>query len=481
MSKFVKTTLLLTFFLNGLLVPLTSISAASNLDVVINEIAWAGSNESSDDEWIELKNNLSTDVNLNGFKLFDDGDLLYEFSAEIILANSYFLIEKNENATLVTADLIISNLSLANTGDTLLLEDNLGNQIDIVNSSGGSWYAGSNTSKKTMARINSLISGDLSSNWSSAEGTPKSENNVEPNSSGGTSLALLYSGQSVSLGMDFLVDVYYSGEEGIYSYGLEIEFDPALVEFKGATESNLLSEEGDRETSFESGLLQGTNNVLLVAGARLMQNKQNLLNATGVLATLAFEVIGNTSNNIIFNLKEESFISDLNSDLNIEFNDLTIVLSASSLANVTNAQAILGSDRYSFDLSWSPVTQASSYIIEIKNTNGEFEQLSEINNTLYSYNEDIVPEIFYEFRIFAKSGQLVSEGVTITIKETRGIRGDFDRNDKVDGRDLQLIANTWSLVELDANFSALVDLNRDGQINALDLFFLASNWGGIYN
>ena len=37
--------------------------------IVINEVAWAGTAASSADEWIELKNNTSTDIDMSGWTL----------------------------------------------------------------------------------------------------------------------------------------------------------------------------------------------------------------------------------------------------------------------------------------------------------------------------------------------------------------------------------------------------------------------------
>ncbi len=43
--------------------------AASSQDVVISEVAWMGTTYSYNDEWIELYNNTSSDVSLDGWTL----------------------------------------------------------------------------------------------------------------------------------------------------------------------------------------------------------------------------------------------------------------------------------------------------------------------------------------------------------------------------------------------------------------------------
>jgi hypothetical protein len=71
----------LTYICLSLCVPLLAIlcllqikgfaTAATNtyLDVVISEIAWMGTTNSANDEWIELFNNTSSDVDLAGWQL----------------------------------------------------------------------------------------------------------------------------------------------------------------------------------------------------------------------------------------------------------------------------------------------------------------------------------------------------------------------------------------------------------------------------
>jgi hypothetical protein len=51
-----------------------AIHAAAALDVVVNEVAWGGTAAGSSDEWIELKNNTTSAINLNGWVLRSSTD-----------------------------------------------------------------------------------------------------------------------------------------------------------------------------------------------------------------------------------------------------------------------------------------------------------------------------------------------------------------------------------------------------------------------
>jgi len=153
--------------------------AAKPLDIIINEIAWMGTDISANDEWIELYNNTKDSISLDGWVLkSEDGTPEIKLTG-IILANSFFLLERTDDNTVleIVADLIYKG-ALGNNGKNLKLYDNLGNLIDGVNCSSG-WFAGDNKTKQTMERENAQISGNEETNWQTSQnpgGTPKAKN-----------------------------------------------------------------------------------------------------------------------------------------------------------------------------------------------------------------------------------------------------------------------------------------------------------------
>ena len=471
-----------------------SVFAELSFEIVINEIAWSGSETSGTDEWIELFNNTSSDISLSGYKFEDDDSIVFEFSDEIILANSYFLIEKNEDTTSISSDAIISNLSLANSGDTLRLLDSSDNSVDEVNSIGGDWFAGS-SNHASMSRIDSEVSGDVVSNWGTSDGgngatdsggvtilgTPRSDNStgtILPN--GDTNVSLLLINENASEGDIVEIEIKYDGASGLFSYGFVIDYDSDLLEFSDANEEDFLSEEGDTETTFEAELEDNTEGRLIVAESRLQDEIEGVLDTEGVLATLEFEIIGESGNNVSLDFNNDSFVANVTSDIEADFGDLEFEINISTLDNVENLNIILGQNIYSFDLSWDLVYQADTYVIERKNGYGVYEELAEITDENYIDDLNIVPFQVYEYRVVAKSGDVISTGVTISIQETRGIIGDFDRSDRVDGRDLEMLARHWLLSLNDTSFDPLVDSNLDGTIDSLDLFNLGAHFGETY-
>ena len=162
MKKFICLLILLT--------PLTL--KAAEPTVLINEIAWMGTQTSANDEWLELYNPTESDVDLTGWKLqAADGSPEVNLTGTIS-AGSYFLFERTDDDTVpgVSADQIYTG-ALGNTSEHLKLHDAKNNLIDEINASDG-WPGGDNSTKQTLERAST-------NRWqTSAEpgGTPRAQN-----------------------------------------------------------------------------------------------------------------------------------------------------------------------------------------------------------------------------------------------------------------------------------------------------------------
>ena len=143
---------------------------ANALDVVINEVAWAGTNASVYDEWIELYNPGSTPIDLTGWQLTDSGDISHTLNGTIV-AGGYYLLERAEDAVSdISADELYSgDLSNNGSAETIRLLDNSSNLIDSANLAGNSdWPAGDITTKASMERI--VVITDSLNAWASNNG-----------------------------------------------------------------------------------------------------------------------------------------------------------------------------------------------------------------------------------------------------------------------------------------------------------------------
>ncbi|MBD1938670.1 cadherin-like domain-containing protein [Microcoleus sp. FACHB-68] len=169
------------------------------LAVVINEVAWMGTQAAATDEWIELYNPTNNAIDLTGWTLQSSGGgtLNYTIQNGVIAAGGYFLLERTANTTVsnIAADAIFTG-GINNTGGiSLVLRESAGNTIDTANGNGGAWPAGSNTAatvRFTMERIDPT-SADIDGNWltntgliqngldagnNAIHGTPRAQNSV---------------------------------------------------------------------------------------------------------------------------------------------------------------------------------------------------------------------------------------------------------------------------------------------------------------
>lgn len=139
--------------------------------VLINEVAWMGTEVSTADEWIELYNPGEEDINLTGWTLnAQDGSPEIDLEG-IIFAGSYYLLERTNDESVpgVSADLIYSG-ALSNSGEVLILKNSSVTEIDRVDASEG-WPAGDNETKQSMQKSGS--------GWITAQSTPKAQNVIE--------------------------------------------------------------------------------------------------------------------------------------------------------------------------------------------------------------------------------------------------------------------------------------------------------------
>lgn len=132
-------------------------------DVVINEVMWMGSSESSYDEWLELRNMNNFEVDIGGWEIENarsSGNNLKISGNKIIDPNGYYLIsnysdESSKSALSVEVDQVNSSLSLSNSGnENLILRNKEGEIIDKAK--GDNWPAGENGEVRRSMERNSV-------------------------------------------------------------------------------------------------------------------------------------------------------------------------------------------------------------------------------------------------------------------------------------------------------------------------------------
>ena len=147
------------------------------IEVVINEVAWSGTQAFAGDEWIELYNATGAGIDLTNWRLeAADGDPIISLSGLIIPATGYLLLERGSpNVTNVSTggNVVVSTYFsglLDNTGETLYLINDSSQIVDTANSNGGGWPAGiALPNHQSMERIGVVADSDFV--WVTFDGT----------------------------------------------------------------------------------------------------------------------------------------------------------------------------------------------------------------------------------------------------------------------------------------------------------------------
>lgn len=487
--------------------------AAAPGAVVINEVGWAGSADSSTDEWIELYNNSAQAVDLAGWHVVDDhGASDYKILSGTIAANGYFLIEDHEAAVSnVTSDAVI-DLSLANTGDSLELFDSTEQMIDTVNGSGGMWYAGGATTHASMERIDPSLTADVASNWASSTGgtgakssggsdlaaTPGAKNSqaVAGGNGGGAGGSSQQTQQTATATVDFLpgsstlqtgdvltITAKVSNAQNLFAYGFDVSYDPSVLQYKSSSEKTFLSENGTVATSFQSGLQNGQSGLLVVADARTVQPKTTV-NGSGDLFEIQFDVLNAADTTV--QAANGSFLASDSGDMAAQFQPAALSATVAAVPRVSNLSAGAGSQRYSIALAWDAVAGADAYRVYRKGAHGQFERISETAQPNFTDADGVVhggfliPSVNYVYQVAAVRGGVEGDFAEVVAHDDRGLKGDNNRSDRVDGRDLEALAARFGLTDSDEGFDPLADTTYDGRIDGSDLIDVGASFARTY-
>lgn len=142
----------------------------SSKPVVVNEIAWMGTQASHDDEWIELANKTDQEINLADWVLkISNGNSVRDVNLTGKIApNGFYLLERTDDEIIpnISADQIFTGAISNNEGAWIELDD--ANNVLIDNAYIVS--AGENGSKKTSERVSIWTAGINKNNWKTYSG-----------------------------------------------------------------------------------------------------------------------------------------------------------------------------------------------------------------------------------------------------------------------------------------------------------------------
>lgn len=117
--------------------------------VSINEVAWMGDSTTANHEWIELVNDDTESVSVEGWTLSDGMNLNISLVGTIA-GGAYAVLERTSEESAVGQAFLLYTGAMVNTGATLVLTDAVGSIVDQV-TGGTDWQniGGDNTTKET--------------------------------------------------------------------------------------------------------------------------------------------------------------------------------------------------------------------------------------------------------------------------------------------------------------------------------------------
>ncbi len=161
-------------FIFAALLAVIFLPVVAGATVIISEVAWMGTENSSSDEWIELYNDGAESVDLVDWTVeSEDGSPKHviKTGAELnttIAGQGYFLLERTDDTVVPErADQIYTG-ALNNDGEKLMLKNATGDTVSTIDKVNEKWPAGCVATKATMQWSGSA--------WISAAATPKVAN-----------------------------------------------------------------------------------------------------------------------------------------------------------------------------------------------------------------------------------------------------------------------------------------------------------------
>ncbi|HWB04624.1 MAG TPA: lamin tail domain-containing protein [Verrucomicrobiales bacterium] len=137
--------------------------------VTFNEIQYHPTAAQTAGEWIELKNQNSTDVDLSGWRL--DGGVDYVFPAGTVIRGGKYLVVAANPAALMAATGLTGVVGpfeniLANNGESVTLKNNNGRRMDEISwNDKEPWPVAADGSGATLSKIQELHDSGTPENW----------------------------------------------------------------------------------------------------------------------------------------------------------------------------------------------------------------------------------------------------------------------------------------------------------------------------
>ena len=236
---------------------------AKNGDVVINEVMWMGTNTSGgDDEWVELRNTTSSQIDLAGWKINLGPSGKDIILSGIIPSGGFFLITERPTDDSAISNGVISNqvyptMTLPDSGRRLVLRESSGTIIDQTPT--GPWPAGDHHGeiRRSMERNGTPGDGALIDSWHTCTDEQCNDTtywDIEGNNYGTPGYPNLSDGDTTDISLNF-----YLNPDG-HSVSFEIS-GPGLSYFDTAEYQITYDSEQAKQGIIGTKTIGGVNNI----------------------------------------------------------------------------------------------------------------------------------------------------------------------------------------------------------------------------
>lgn len=280
------------------------------------------------------------------------------------------------------------------------------------------------------------------------------------------------------IGDTICFDVNIADSNGLYSSAFDMTYDPNALQYQSASEGNFLNSDSGA-TFFEASLLNDdpANGIVVVGVSRVADIGE--IAGSGTIATVCFSVVGGSGADTSVGIDNGYFEGENPGTpiTVIEGEDPVIPVEIGVPINLLVADP--GTlDR--LDLTWDVAPDASGYEIYRSTTSGgAFSLIGTTASNAYQDSDCILTSVTYYYKIKAISAAGTSTGAFSSEASgfVAGLAGDINKDNRVDGRDLTILARAFHTNLGDVDYNCLADLDRSENIDGDDLVELATNFG----
>ncbi len=280
------------------------IISVATIPIAINEIAWMGTVASSNDEWMELKNNTEHTIDLSQWALTSRDDTPYIVLSGTMAPNEYRVLERRANSLDINAQIDTygngaSQWALGNGGEEIILSYASTTLDSTPIISGATWAQGTNgsTVKKSMERYSSNESGANVSNWGTNRDFMKNGTDTEGNEIDGTPGAKNSVSYLINKGQDINSDLTLTALDGYFiSTSTTVMASSTLTIEPGVVIKFLESDSGQTELKVIGEMkVLGTSedNVVFEAFSGEQVGRIRFVGGVGATSTIDFAQIKN--------------------------------------------------------------------------------------------------------------------------------------------------------------------------------------------